>query len=172
MLEKTLESPLDCKEIQPVHPKGNHPEYSFEGLMLKMKLQYLATWCKELTHWKSPWCWERLKAGGEGNNRGWDGWVVSSTPWTWDWVSSRSWCWTGKPGVLQSMGLQRVAHDWLTDWTELIALNRKKIRIQNYFSSMILIWFLKDIHRYSQLKVRREVRETKQKMLVVVPYEM
>ena len=71
VLEKTLESPLDCKEIQTVHPKGNHPEYSLEGLMLKLKLQYLATWWEELTHCKRPWCWERLKAGGEEGDRGW-----------------------------------------------------------------------------------------------------
>ena len=81
----------------------------------------LATWCKELTHWKRPWCWERLKAGGEGGNRGWDSWMASLTQWTWVWVTSRSWWWTGKPGVLQSMGLQRVWHDWATElnWMEL-----------------------------------------------------
>ena len=66
----------------------------------------LATWCEELTHWKRPWCWERLKAGREGDNRGWDGWMVSPTRWTWVWASFRSWWWTGKPGVLQSTGLQ------------------------------------------------------------------
>ena len=75
----------------------------------------LATWCKELTHWKRPWCWERLKAGGEGDDRGWDGWMASPTRWTWVWVSSGSWWWTGKPGVLQSMGLQRVRHDGATE---------------------------------------------------------
>ena len=74
--------------------------------MLKLKLQYLVTWCEELTRWKRPWCWERLKAGGEGDNRGWDGWMASPTQWIWIWASSRSWWWTGKPGVLQSMGLQ------------------------------------------------------------------
>ena len=79
VLEKTLESPLDCKEIQTVHPKGNQSEYSLEGLMLKQKLQYLATWCEELTHWKRPWCWERLKAGGEGDDWGWEGWMASPT---------------------------------------------------------------------------------------------
>ena len=88
------------------------PEYSFEGLMLKVKLHYLATLCKELTHLKRPWCWKRLKVGGEGDNRGWDGWMASWIQWTWVWVSSRSWWWTWKPGVLQSMGLQRVTHDW------------------------------------------------------------
>jgi len=96
------------------------PEYSLEGLMLKLKLQYLATWCKELTHWRKPWYWERLKAGGEGDNRGWDGWMVPLTRWTWVWASTGSWWWTGRPGVLQSMGLQRVRHDWATElnWTE------------------------------------------------------
>jgi len=57
---------------------------------------------------KRPWCWERLKAGGEGDDRGWDGWMASPTQWTWVWVNSRSWWWTGRPGVLQSMGSQRV----------------------------------------------------------------
>ena len=71
----------------------------------------LATWCKELTPWKRPWCWERLKAGGEGDDRRWDGWMASLTRWTWVWESSRSWWWTGKPGVLQSMGSQRVRHN-------------------------------------------------------------
>ena len=90
------------------------PEYSLEGLMLKLKFQYLITWCKELTHWKRPWCWERLQAGGEGDDRGWDGWMASPTQWTWVWASSGSSCWTGKPGMLQSMGLQIVGHDWAT----------------------------------------------------------
>ena len=73
----------------------------------------LATWCEELTHWKIPWCWERLKAGGEGDNR--DGWMVSPIQCTWVWVGSGSWWWTGKPGVLQSMGSQGVRHDWGTE---------------------------------------------------------
>ena len=97
------------------------PECSLEGLMLKLKLQYfLATWCEELTHLKRPWCWERLKVGGEGNNRGWDDWMASPTQWTWVWVNSGSWWGTGRPGVLQSMELQRVGHDWATElnWTE------------------------------------------------------
>ena len=83
----------------------------------------LATWREELTLWKRLWCWERLKAGGEGDDRGWDGWMASLTPWTWVWASSRGWWWTGRPGVLQSMGSQRVGHDWateLTDWLNLV----------------------------------------------------
>ena len=93
------------------------PEYPLEGRMLKlMWWTDLSTWCEELTHLKRPWCWERLRAGGEGDNRGWDGWMASLTQWTWVWVSSRSWWWTGKPGVLQST---RVAKSWtrLSDWT-------------------------------------------------------
>ena len=82
VLEKTLESPLDCKEIQPVHPKKNQYGSSLEGLMLKQNSNILATWCEELTHLKRPWCWERLKAGGEGDDRGWDGWMASPTQWT------------------------------------------------------------------------------------------
>ena len=75
----------------------------------------LATSCKELTHWKRLWCWEGLGAGGEGEDRGWDGWMASLTWWTWVWVNSGRWWWTGKPGVLRFMGLQRVRHDWATE---------------------------------------------------------
>ena len=98
--------------------KEINPAYSLEGLMLK--LQSLSTWCEEPTHWKRPWCWERLKAGGEGGNRGWDGWMALPTQWTWVWASSGSWWWIGKSGVLQSMGLQTVGHDWATElnWTD------------------------------------------------------
>ena len=71
----------------------------------------LATWCEELTHLKRPWCWERLKVG-EGDDRGWDSWMASPTQWTWVWVSFESWWWTGKPGMLQFMGSQRVGHQW------------------------------------------------------------
>ena len=100
------------------------PEYSLEGLMLKLRRQYFGvwwdtTWWEELTQLKRPWCWERLKAGGEGDDRGWDGWMASPTQWTWVWVHSGSW-WTGRPGVLRSLGSQRV---WDTterlNWTEL-----------------------------------------------------
>ena len=80
----------------------------------------LATWWEVLTHWDRPWGWERLKAGGEGDERGWDGWMASPTQWTWVWVNSGSWWWTGRPGVLRFMGWQRVRHDWVTglNWTE------------------------------------------------------
>ena len=95
--------------------KEINPKYSLEGLMLSWNCNTLATWCKELTHWKRPWCWERLKAGGEGDNREWDGWMTSQTQWTWVWASFRSWWWTGKSGVLQSMGSQRGGHNWATE---------------------------------------------------------
>ena len=93
------------------------PEYSLEGLMLKLKLQYLATRCEELTHGQRCWCWERLKTGREGDDRGWDGWMASLTPWTSVWASCGSWWWTGKPVMLQSMGSQ--SHIWLSDWAKL-----------------------------------------------------
>ena len=88
----------------------------------------LATWCKELTHLKRPWCWERLKAGGEGDDRGWDGWMTSPTQWTWVWVNSGSWWCTGRPGMLQSMESQSQMR--LSDWTEL------KMGIKNLSESL------------------------------------
>ena len=122
MLKKTLESPLDCKEIQPVNPKGNQSLIFIGGLMLKLKLQYFG-YLMQRTYWKRPWCWERLKAGGEGDNWGWDGWMASPTRWTWVWVGSRNCWWAEMPGVLQSMGLQRVRYEWATElnWISLLS---------------------------------------------------
>ena len=82
----------------------------------------LATCCEELTRYKRPWCWERLKEGGEGEDRGWDGWMASPTRPTWVWASSGSWWWIRKPGVLQFMGSQRVRHNWTTElnWTDSV----------------------------------------------------
>ena len=91
-------------------------EYALEGVMLKHKFQYFGHQrYEELAHLKRPWCWERLKTGGEGDNRGWDGWMASPTQWTWVWVNSGSSWWTGRPGVLWFMGSQRVRHDWATE---------------------------------------------------------
>ena len=84
------------------------PEYSLEGLMLKLKLQYFV-----YLMGRRPWCWRRLKAG-EGDTRGWDAWIISPPLWTWVWASSKSWWWTGKPDMRQSIGLQRVRHSWTT----------------------------------------------------------
>ena len=90
-------------------------------ILLYTRSNTLTTWCKKPTHWISPWCWERLKVGGKEGGRGWNGWVASPTRWTWVCLSSRSWWWTGKPGMLRFMGSQRVRHDWATklNWTEI-----------------------------------------------------
>ena len=111
VLEKTLESSLNCKEIL----KEISPQYSLEAPMLKLKLQYSGHMMEELTHLKRPWCWKRLRTGGEGDDRGWDGWMASPTQWTWVWVDSGNWWWTGRPGVLRFMGSQRVRCDWATE---------------------------------------------------------
>ena len=115
----------------------------------------LATSCEELTHWKRPWCWEGLGAGGEGYDRGWDGWMASLTQWTWVWVNSRRWWWTGRPGMLQFMGSQRVRHDWDTElnwikpfsqvvyfswWSLHLYLLKLKIRIQ-FWAGFLHYWY-------------------------------
>ena len=102
------------------------PEYSLEDWFWRWNSNTLATWCEELIHLKRPWCWERLKAGGEGDGRGWDGWMASPTRWTQVWVSSGSWWWPGKPGVLQSMEWQSWTQ--LSDWTELNCILTKSSR--------------------------------------------
>ena len=114
VLEKTLESPLNCKEIQPVHPKEISSEYSLEGLMLKLELQYFGHLMRRTDSLEKT-----LMQGGIGGSRrrGWQRmrWLDSPSQWTWVWVDSGSWWWTGRPGVLQSMGSQRVRHDWATE---------------------------------------------------------
>ena len=116
LLEKTIESPLDCKEIKPVNPTGNQPwNIHWKDWCWSWSSNTLATWCKEPTHWKRPWCWEKLRAGGEGDNRGWAHWMASLTRKTGVWASSRREWRKGKPGVLQSMGLKRVGRDWATE---------------------------------------------------------
>ena len=115
--EKTLESPLDYKEIQLVNPKGNQSWISLEGLMLKLKLQYFGHLTRRTESLRKHWCLERLKAGGRGTEDELVGWH-DLTRWTWVWASSGSWWWTGRPDVLQSMGSQRVGHDGVTELTE------------------------------------------------------
>ena len=122
VLEKTLESPLDCKEIQPIHPKGDQ-SWIFIG-KTDAEAETPILWPPDVKNWligKDPGCWERLKAGGEGDDREWDGWMASPTQWTWVWVNSGSWWWTGKPGVLWSVGLQ--SRTRLSYWTELYCVN-------------------------------------------------
>ena len=100
----------------------------------------LATSCEELTHWKRLWCWEGLGAGGEGDDRGWDGWMASLTRWTWIWVNSGSWWWTGRPGVLRFMGSQTVGHEWVTElnWTEVTLSGSST----NTYTKKTIAWFI------------------------------
>ena len=97
------------------------PGISLEGMMLKLKLQYFGHLMRRVDSWKRLWSWEGLWAGGEGDERGSDGWMTSWTRWMWVWVNSGRWWWTGRPGVLRFMGSQRVGHDWANElnWTEL-----------------------------------------------------
>ena len=125
-MENSVETPLKTGNriaIWPSNPTAGHKHwgnqnwkrYVYPNVHWSTVYNSQDTWCKELTHLKRPWCWERLKAGGEGDDRGWDGWMASPARWTRVWASSGSWWWTGKPGVLQSMGLQRVGHNWVTE---------------------------------------------------------
>ena len=125
VLEKSPESPLDCKEVQPVHPKGDQSWVFIRRTDAEAETPIL--WPPHGKSWligKDPDDGEGLGAGGEGDNRGQDGWMASPTQWTWVWVNSGSWWWTGRHGVLQFMESHRVGHDWATElnWTELIML--------------------------------------------------
>ena len=115
------------------------PGCSLERLMLKLKLKYFGHLMQRADSFEKTLCWERLRAGGEGDDRGWDGRMASLTQWTWVWVNSGSWWWTGRPGVLQSMGLQRVGHDWAAElnWTELKFEARYLIFIASY---LFIFW--------------------------------
>ena len=118
VLEKTLESPLDCKEIQLVHPKGNQ-SWIFIG-RTDVEAETPILWSPDTKNWLiwKDWFWEILKAGGERDNREWDGWMALPIQWMWVSVNSGSYCWTGRPGVLQSMGSQRFRHNWATELTD------------------------------------------------------
>ena len=114
-VEKTLESPLDCREIQPVHSEGDQP-WDFFGRN-DAKAEAPVLWPPYAKCWLigKDSCWEGLGAGGEGDDQGWDGWMASRTQWTWVWVNSGRWFWTGRSRVLRFMGSQRVGHDWVTE---------------------------------------------------------
>ena len=119
VLQKTLESPLDCKTIHPVYSKGDQSWVFIGRTDVEAETpNTLATSFEELTHWKRPWCWEGLGAEGEGDDRGWDGWMASPTRWTWVWVDPRSWWLTGRPGMLRFMVTKSRIR--LSDWIELI----------------------------------------------------
>ena len=140
---KTLKSPLDSKGIQPVSPKGNQ-SWIFIG-RTDTEAETPILWPHDVKNWFiwRPWCWERLKAG-EGDDRRWDGWMASLTQWTWVWVNSRRWWWTGKSGMLQSMGLQRVRHDWATElnWTSQTSLPM----LSTLVNSITVNWLLIILH--------------------------
>ena len=111
---RLLRGPWTARRSNQSILKEISPGCSLEGLMLKLKLQYFGHLMRKADSFEKPWCCERLRAGGEGDDRGWDGWMAPQTQWTWVWVSSRIWWWTGRPGMLRFMGLQRVGHDWIT----------------------------------------------------------
>ena len=115
VLEKTSQSPLDCKEIQPAYPKGDQ-SWVFIG-RTDAKAEILVLWPPHAKSWLTGKDSDAGTdyTGGEGDGRGWDGWMASLNWWTWVWVNSRSWWWTGEPGVLQFMGSQRVGHDWANE---------------------------------------------------------
>ena len=124
VLEKTLERSSNYKEVKPINPKGNQ-----SWIFTDAEAPIL--WPPDAKDWlKRPWYWERLKAAGEGDDRGWADWMASPVRWTWVWVGYRSWWWTGNPGVLQSMGSQRVRHDWPTElnWI-LFSISWRKLKM-------------------------------------------
>ena len=129
VLEKTLESPLDCKEIQPVNSKGDQPWMFFGRNDAKAENPVL-----QPPHAKSwligkDWCWKGLGAGGEGDNRGWDGWMTSLTRWTWVWVNSGSWWWTGRLACCDSWGCKESDTTEWVSWTELNSLTYEGFRV-------------------------------------------
>ena len=142
VLEKTLESPLGCKEIQPVHPKGDQ-SWVFIG---KTDAETSILWPPHAKSWligKDPDA-ERWGAGGEGDDRGWDGWMASPTQCTWVWVNSGSWWWTGRPGMLWIIGSQRVGHDWVTELNRLLWKKKDPIFKQTsciYFIILVTLFF-------------------------------
>ena len=113
VLKKIPESPLGSNEIKPVNLKRDQP-WIFTDIHWSWNSSILVIWYEQMAHWKSPWYWERSRAGEEGI-RGWDGWVASLLQWTWAWVNSRRWWGIERSGVLQSVGFQRAGHNWMTE---------------------------------------------------------
>ena len=146
VLEKTLESPLDFKEIQPGHSEGDQP-WDFFGRN-DAKAETPVLWPPHAKSWfiEKDWCWEGLGVGGEGDDRGWDGWMASPTRWTWVWVNSGSWWWTGRPGVLRFLGSQRVGHDWATEpnWMDAPTKQLSSLPIFVSMPKDFLLWLHPD----------------------------
>ena len=142
----TLESPLDCKEIQPVHPKGNQ-SWVFTGTA-DVEAETPILWPPDAKSWligKDPDAGKDWGLEEKGDDRGWNGWIASLTQWTWVWVDSGSWWWTGRPGVLWFMGSQSVGHDWATalNWTDTSLLSAWAWLLGwNYLLIITLLWGL------------------------------
>ena len=149
VLEKTLRVPWTAKRSNQSILKEISPNIHWKDWCWSLRSNTLATWCEEVTHLKRPWCWERLKAGGEGDDRGWGGWMASPTQWTWVRVNSKSWWWTGRPGVLQSMGFQRVD---MTEWTEL---NWQHQAESELLSSFLWVRLLNNLRGRASTKQKR-----------------
>ena len=139
VLEKTLESPLDCKEIQPVHSEGDQP-WDFFGRN-DAKAETPVLWPPHAKCWLIGKDSDAGRDSGQEekrDDRGWDGWMASLTRWTWVWVNSGSWWWTGRPGVLRFMGSQRVGHDWVTELNWILhKYDRKKVVSYNYYHNLL-----------------------------------
>ena len=155
VLEKTLEESLGLQG-DPTSPFWRRSALGFlwKELCWSLNSSTLAISCEELTHWKRLRCWEGLEAGGEGDDRGWDGWMASLTRWMWVSVNSGSWWWTGRPGVLRFMWSQKVGQDWATDliWSTIISFvpARESTRQGFYYFPVLLqelvedkpVWYL------------------------------
>ena len=153
---RLLRVPWTTKRSNQPILKEISPEYSLEGLMLK--LQYFGHLMRRADSLEKTWCWERLKAGGEGEDSGWDGWMASPTRWTWVWVNSRSWWWTGKPGVLQSMRSQK-SQTRLSNWTDgmNVCIPLKFICLSSYPQSLWRWALWNGVHKGISVFLRREL---------------
>ena len=135
---RLLTVPWTARRSNPSILKAINPDYSLQGLMLKLKLEYFGHLIRKTDSFEKTLMLGKIEAGGEGDDRGCNGWIASPTQWTCVWVNSGSWWWTGKPGELQSMGVQRVGHDWVTElnWTVF-----SEIFFPSFYSSFFLILF-------------------------------
>ena len=140
IVEEDLIVPWTARRSNQSILKEISPEYSLEGLMLKLKLQYFSHLMRRADSLEKT-----LMLGGEGDYKGWDGWMASPTQWTWVWINSGSWWWTEKPGVLQSIGLQRAGHECVTElyWTDTILDFRKYLNITLEFSKFAWVLYMK-----------------------------
>ena len=169
VLEKTLESPLDCKEIQPVHPKGDQFWVFIERTDAEAETPIF--WPPHVKSWligKKPWCWEGLGAGEERDDRGWDGWMASPPQSTWVWVNSGSWWWTERPGVLWFIGSQVVGHDWAIElnWRSGKECNCKgRHEDISLYCWKELSWFWWLLLKYTYVIKLHEVHTNKQKYI-------